>query len=83
MRELERFENLGMATNHKTHSAVSLLAQMFAGISLASEAHGDGVPDFSAGEIAELEPVKVGATLHLPSGDTYSVTVEWLEERSP
>lgn len=69
-------------------AASGLLARMLTGLSITAppglaNADGDPEPDFGAGEFELLGENGIAVTIHLPSGDQYRVTIDWLKEESP
>lgn len=65
-----------------TYAAVGLLARMLYGVSETVPNVDPDSPDL-AGDIEVSGDHAVTATVTLPTGDTYRVTVEWLPEESP
>lgn len=67
-----------------THTpAASLLGQMLAGIGMATGGAPLDVPTLSLEDAEPQGDFGMAATLVLPSGDKYRVTVEWLRDESP
>ena len=70
-------------TDHGYHAVAGLLGTMMAGIAATHRNAGADAPDVSASAITQDGDRAVVCKLHLPSGDTYLVRVEWLKDESP